>query len=68
MDESFRVKLCTVDSILRKTSLSPKDIDFIKIDIEGMEKSALEGMVSILSNMSKGSAIMIEISQNIKTR
>jgi FkbM family methyltransferase len=64
MDESFRVKLCTVDSIFEKTSLSPKDIDFIKIDIEGMEKSALEGMVSILSNMSKGSAIMIEISQN----
>lgn len=64
MDVSSRVRLCTVDSIIEKNNINPSEVDFIKIDIEGMEKNALEGMMVTLLSMPKDSAMMVEISQN----
>jgi len=41
-----------------------RDIDCIKIDVEGFEYEVLSGMRDILEEMSSGSYIMIEISGN----
>lgn len=63
-DISCCVKMVTVDSILLDKKIDPREVDFIKIDIERMEKSALEGMTMVLLGMPIKSLIMIEITQD----
>lgn len=63
-DISCNVKISTLDSIILNKKLDPSEIDFIKIDIERMEKKALEGMRVILASMPRKSGVMIEITND----
>ncbi len=66
MDNKIQVPLTTVDSLISKNNLNPQEVDFVKIDVEGMEVEVLEGMSSVLDGMPEKSAIMIEISNESK--
>lgn len=54
------VETITVDEYVEKNKIS---VDFIKIDIEGYELQALEGMENTLKKVSR---MMIEVSMNQK--
>lgn len=44
------VEIDTLDSIIKKSNVSPGQIDVLKIDVEGFELSVLEGGTGILEN------------------
>ena len=48
--------------VLRINHVNYKEIDFIKMDVEGFEYQVLDGMKEILEDMQSGSYVMIEIS------
>ncbi len=62
MENVCEVRLTTVDAIMKKNSLVASDVDFIKMDVEGMEGDVLRGMKQTLAAMEPGSLLMIEIS------
>lgn len=64
MDIHSEVKLTKVDTLFSQHNLDARQVDFIKIDVEGMEYEVLEGMSGVLAGMPKGSHIMIEISSD----
>lgn len=62
MENKYKVRMVTVDSLIAAQGLDVAQIDFIKMDVEGMEAKVLDGMTNTLSGMSAGSLMMIEIS------
>lgn len=62
MEKKTDIKMTTIDALVAKHHLDPRDVDFIKIDVEGMEVEVLEGMRGLLSGMPAGSHLMVEIS------
>lgn len=65
MDNSVKVRLSTLDALLKEKNIDPTHVDFIKIDVEGLETEVLEGMEEVLNVMPQGSCLMIEISNNL---
>jgi FkbM family methyltransferase len=45
------VRSITLDKLVEKIDISPKNINFVKMDIEGSEIRALEGMAEILKTV-----------------
>ena len=62
MENQALVNITTVDRIFLQERLNAKEVDFVKIDVEGMECEVLEGMTSVLLNMTEGSGLMVEVS------
>lgn len=62
MENIYKVTLVTVDALMEKNSLAASDIDFIKMDVEGMEDQVLKGMAKTLAAMEPGALLMVEIS------
>jgi FkbM family methyltransferase len=60
-EENIKIKIISLDIYLLKNNINSKDIDFIKIDVEGYEKNVLEGMKKTLNQLKKGTKIQIEI-------
>ncbi len=62
MENVYKVPMITVDALMEKNSLAASDIDFIKMDVEGMEDKVLRGMSKTLADMEPGALLMVEIS------
>ncbi len=62
MDTKTDIHMMTIDALVAMHHLDPREVDFVKIDVEGMEVEVLEGMRGLLSGMSVGSHLMVEIS------
>ena len=58
------VSITTVDILLKKYNLDPGEVDFVKIDVEGLECEVLEGMKDLIREMPLGSYIMIEVADH----
>lgn len=63
-DNVVEVNVKTVDSILQNENISHSDISFIKMDVEGYEINALNGMRETLAGVSNGTFLMLEISDD----
>lgn len=63
-DNVVEVNVKTVDSILQNENISHSDISFIKMDVEGYEINALNGMRETLVGVSNGTFLMLEISDD----
>lgn len=58
------IKTNTLDNVLKKSNIKITDIDFIKIDVEGAERTVLEGSHETLNSLKTGTKICVEISKD----
>ncbi|MFP4403918.1 MAG: FkbM family methyltransferase [Candidatus Woesearchaeota archaeon] len=65
--EFIKIKKISFDKFIQNNKIDIKNIDLIKIDVEGHEHQVLKGMKNFLKDSKKGTRIIIEIWDKNKT-